>query len=133
MSRAAIDVGAFSWTRIQRLYDADVLVHWQRCETEGLQCPQDVFTQLFHEKANDEEFAVIVRSVDWGRVRWELTEFWALRCSMYASIGSISWRWTMREITRSVTESWMREKRLRLIGKRRTVGSSRRWLCRRIF
>lgn len=52
----------FSWARIQRLYDADAVVHWQRCEAEGLQCPQEVFTQLFHEEANNEDFAVIVRS-----------------------------------------------------------------------
>jgi hypothetical protein len=32
-------------------------------------------TQLFHEEANNEDFAVIVRSVDWGRVNWELQEF----------------------------------------------------------
>jgi hypothetical protein len=74
MSRNAIEVGAFSWARIQRLYDADAVVHWQRCEAEGLQCPQEVFTQLFHEKANDEDFAVIVHSVDWGRVSWDLAE-----------------------------------------------------------
>jgi len=41
MNRDAIEVGAFSWARIQRLYDADVVVHWQRCEAEGLQCPQN--------------------------------------------------------------------------------------------
>jgi hypothetical protein len=75
MSRAAIDVGAFSWARIQRLYDADAIVHWQRCEAEGLQCPQEVFTQLFQEEANSEDFAVLVRSIDWGRVNWELQEF----------------------------------------------------------
>jgi hypothetical protein len=74
MNRGVIEVGAFSWARIQRLYDADLGLHWQRCETEGLQCPQEVFTQLFHEKANDEDFVVIVRSIDWGRVRWELEE-----------------------------------------------------------
>jgi hypothetical protein len=74
MSREAIEVGAFTWSRIQRLYDPDATAHWQRCESEGLQCPQEVFTQLFHEKANDEDFAVIVRSIDWGRVRWELEE-----------------------------------------------------------
>jgi hypothetical protein len=74
MIRDAIEVGAFSWARIQRLYDADALVHWQRCEAEGLQCPQEVFTQLFHEEANNEDFAVIVRSIDWGRVSWELQE-----------------------------------------------------------
>ena len=75
MNRDAIEVGAFTWARIQRLYHADAVVHWQRCESEGLQCPQEVFTQLFHEEANNEDFAVIVRSVDWGRVMWELQEF----------------------------------------------------------
>jgi len=75
MTREAIEVGAFSWARIQRLYDADAVVHWQRCESEGLQCPQEVFAQLFYETANDEDFAVVVRSIDWGRVNWELQEF----------------------------------------------------------
>jgi hypothetical protein len=72
MSREALAVGAFTWGRIQRLYDADSVVHWQRCEAEGLLCPQDVFAQLFHEEANNADFGVIVRAVDWGRVRWEL-------------------------------------------------------------
>ena len=53
---------------------ADAAAHWQRCESEGLQCPQEVFAQLFHEQSDNEEFAVIVRSIDWGRVRWELQE-----------------------------------------------------------
>jgi hypothetical protein len=75
MNRSAIEVGAFSWARIQRLYDADAIVHWQSCEAEGLQCPQEVFAQLFHEEANSEDFAVLVRSIDWGRVHWELQEF----------------------------------------------------------
>jgi hypothetical protein len=75
MNRNAIEVGAFSWARIRRLYDADVVVHWQRCEAEGLQCPQEVFAQLFHGKTQDEDFAAVMRSVDWGRVSWELAEF----------------------------------------------------------
>lgn len=74
MNRTPIDVGAFSWARIQRLYEADALAHWQRCEAEGLQCPQEVFKQLFHEKANDADFAVIASAIDWGRTRWELQE-----------------------------------------------------------
>jgi hypothetical protein len=74
MSRNAIEVGAFTWSRVQRLYDHDATLHWQRCESEGLQCPQEVFTQLFHEQSNNDDFAVIVRSIDWGRVRWELQE-----------------------------------------------------------
>jgi hypothetical protein len=75
MSREAIEVGAFTWGRIQRLYDVDAVVHWQRCAAEGLECPQEVFTQLFHEDANNADFAAIVRAVDWGRVGWRLEEF----------------------------------------------------------
>jgi hypothetical protein len=71
---AAIDVGAFAWGRVQRLYDADPEVHWQRCEAEGLQCPLEVFTQLFHADATDTDFVAIVRAVDWGRAHWELSE-----------------------------------------------------------
>jgi hypothetical protein len=88
MNRSAIEVGAFSWARIQRLYDADAVVHWQRCESEGLQCPQEVFTQLFHAGGASSAPATgtepsggpmvsdlkSVTSIDWGRVSWELTE-----------------------------------------------------------
>lgn len=75
MSPEAIEVGIFTWSRIQRLHDADPVIHWQRCESEGLQCPQEVFTQLFHEEATNIDFAAIVRATDWGRVTWELQEF----------------------------------------------------------
>jgi hypothetical protein len=89
MNRDAIEVGAFSWARIQRLYDADAVVHWERCEAEGLQCPQEVFTQLFHPEHVGVTAAVTaerssgplvsdlkaVMAVDWGRVSWELAEF----------------------------------------------------------
>jgi hypothetical protein len=51
-----------------------VLTHWQRYEAEGLECPQEVFAQLFHEEANNADFSAIVRAVDWGRVRWHLQE-----------------------------------------------------------
>jgi hypothetical protein len=56
----------FTWSRIQRLYDPDPALHWQRCEPEGL---QEVFTQLFHEQANNEDFAAIVRSIDYSALR----------------------------------------------------------------
>jgi hypothetical protein len=88
MNRDTIEVGAFSWARIQRLYDLDATVHWQRCESEGLQCPQEVFTQLFHSESASSAPATgtepsggpmvsdlkSVTSIDWGRVSWELTE-----------------------------------------------------------
>lgn len=84
MNRRELEVGAFSWARIQRLYDADAAVHWQRCETEGLQCPEEVFTQLFHDSISTDEAESSngprllsldsVRGIDWGRVQWELQE-----------------------------------------------------------
>ena len=85
MSPPAIEVGAFSWARIQRQYDADAVVHSQRCEAEGLQCPHGVFAQLFHADVVSAEPAErpggpnllsldSLRGVDWGRVTWELTE-----------------------------------------------------------
>jgi hypothetical protein len=39
MNRITLEVGAFAWGRIQRLYDADSAVHWQRCAVEVLKCP----------------------------------------------------------------------------------------------
>jgi hypothetical protein len=74
MTRGVLEVGAFTWSRIQSLYDTDPSVHWQHCDAEGLGCPQEVFTQLFHEGVDSAEFAAIVRAVDWGRVRFELEE-----------------------------------------------------------
>jgi hypothetical protein len=75
MSRESIDVGAFNWARIQRLHDADPVIHWQRCAAEGLECPLEVFAQLFHAEADNAGFEVIMRSADWRSVRWELQEF----------------------------------------------------------
>jgi hypothetical protein len=69
-----LEVAAFTWSRIQRLYNDDAAVHWLRCQAQGLECPQEMFTQLFHEDGNNADFAAIVRAVDWGRVRWELAE-----------------------------------------------------------
>ena len=129
----AIEVGAFSWARIQRLYDADAVVHWQRCEEEGLQCPQEVFTQLFHEEANNEDFAVIVRSIDWGRVSWELQEFSGERLGICASIAGISMRWKRRGIGRRSLASSMSATRWLVIGETPRVGSFRPLLLVVVF
>jgi hypothetical protein len=90
-SRASIQSESgtsFSWARIQRLHDEDPIVHLQLCEAEGLQCPQEVFAQLFHaedvgvapaegaERPGGPNLLSLdsVRGIDWGRVTWELTE-----------------------------------------------------------
>jgi hypothetical protein len=66
--------GRISWGRIQSLYDADADLHRLRCEAEGLRCPLEVFSQLFREEDNNEDFLVTVRTIDWGGVRWEQRE-----------------------------------------------------------
>jgi len=75
MTTATPTVSALTWAHIQRLYDSDAAVHLRHCEADGLECPQEVFAQLFHAEANNADFAGLVRAVDWGRVRWGLTEF----------------------------------------------------------
>jgi hypothetical protein len=75
MAGESLELGAFTWGRIQRLYHADPAVHWQRCEAEGFVCPEEVFAQMFHAEADNADLSVIVRAVDWGRIRWELQEF----------------------------------------------------------
>src|SRR4029077_6360782 len=66
MGRGTIDVGAFRWSWVQRLCDADPMVHWQRYGADGLQCPLKVFTQLFHVDATDADFSALVRAVDYS-------------------------------------------------------------------
>jgi len=57
MSREAIEVGAFTWSRIQRLYGGDGVTHWQRCESKGLQCPQEASESRLGEAVMDAEVA----------------------------------------------------------------------------
>ncbi len=137
MSRAAIDVGAFTWARIQRLYNSDAVAHWQRCEAEGLQCPQEVFTQLFH--AEDPHVVPTenpdarpggpslsdlraVKAVDWGRVSWNSLNFLAMRSVRCASTENTNTRSMRRDITQSVMELWMSGRRRSVTGKMRRVG-----------
>jgi hypothetical protein len=62
---------AISWSAIQRQFAPDLSDHWARAKVLGLDCPQDVFEQLFHEQRDSSSLATIVRFVDWGAVRWE--------------------------------------------------------------
>jgi len=47
MSKETSVGGASTWSHIQRLYDADPAIHWQRCESEGLEIAHEAFLQLF--------------------------------------------------------------------------------------
>ena len=64
-----------SWTAIQALHEPDLERHWVRCRDElGLDCPLDVFEELFFEHHGDAEFGTLYRAVDWSAVAWTETE-----------------------------------------------------------
>jgi hypothetical protein len=59
------------WTDVQGVYSANFQEHWTRSQTLGLDCPLDVFEQLFFDHYGDDDFASILRFVDWAVVEWE--------------------------------------------------------------
>jgi hypothetical protein len=64
-----------SWTAIQALHEPDLERHWVRCRDElGLDCPVDVFEELFFEQHGDAEFGTLYRAVDWSAPAWTETE-----------------------------------------------------------
>jgi hypothetical protein len=60
-----------TWAAIQQTYTPDLAEHLARAEALGLNCPQDVFEQLFHEPRDNNSLATVVRFVDWDGVTWE--------------------------------------------------------------
>jgi hypothetical protein len=63
-----------TWASIQNQYTANAADHFERAQALGLDCPADVFEQLFHEHHGDEAVADVVRLIDWVNVEWEETE-----------------------------------------------------------
>jgi hypothetical protein len=59
------------WSAVQGVYSADVQEHWARSQSLGLNCPLDVFEQLFFDHHGNDDFASIMRFVDWAAVVWE--------------------------------------------------------------
>jgi len=62
-----------TWAAIRNVYAEVAVDHLSRAQALSLECPLDVFEQLFHEHHGDEGFADIVRFVDWATVEWEET------------------------------------------------------------
>jgi hypothetical protein len=64
-----------TWSAIQQVYSADLAEHFAGAQASGLECPVDVFEQLFHDHHDDSELAEVLRFVDWSAVRWEEGDF----------------------------------------------------------
>ncbi len=62
------------WDSIQQIGTDDPRGFWARAGASGLECPFDVFEQLFFEHHSDGEFALLVQTIDWQSVVWEQTE-----------------------------------------------------------
>jgi len=60
-----------TWSEIQNLHVPDLTAHWQRTSEAALECPLDVFEQLFFDHQGDVDFAGVLRLIDWHGVRWD--------------------------------------------------------------
>ncbi len=60
-----------TWSAIQQAYAADLPEHFASAQALGLECPLEVFEQLFHDHHDDAELGRVLRFVDWSPVRWE--------------------------------------------------------------
>jgi hypothetical protein len=72
--------------------------------------------QTFREEANNEDFAVIMRAVDWGRARWELEELSGRALRHVPVDRPTSTRLIGRGIVPRTLASWMGAKRSSIIG-----------------
>ena len=75
MPLEALEIGAFTWSRIRAALRFEI----RRCIgrdalLKDWNVRKTCSPQLFHEEANNADFATIVRAIDWGRIRWELEE-----------------------------------------------------------
>jgi hypothetical protein len=62
--------GRLAYTTIAALWDANRAEHRVRAAQVGLDCPDDVFEQLFHARRLDPTLMVVVGAIDWRDVRW---------------------------------------------------------------
>jgi hypothetical protein len=70
---------SLTWKGIQDVYEPDV-AHQVRAAALGLECPEGVFEQLFHDHHDDADMARLLPFVDWAEVRREEALSRALPC-----------------------------------------------------
>jgi len=58
-----------TWNAVQQVYAADLTEHFAAAQALGLECPLDIFEQLFHDHHDDPELARVLRFVDCEAVR----------------------------------------------------------------
>lgn len=63
-----------AYTHVAALWDADLATHRARAADVGVDCPEDVFEQLFHAPRLDPTHLLVVGAIDWRGVRWSETQ-----------------------------------------------------------
>ena len=59
-----------TWNAVQEVYSPDPVEFLADAEGLGRQWPLDVFEQLFIDHPDDQEFAELVRFIDWSTIEW---------------------------------------------------------------
>lgn len=59
-----------AYTHVAALWHEDLATHRQRAAEIGVQCPDEVFAQLFHAPRLDPTHLRVVGAIDWRGVRW---------------------------------------------------------------
>ena len=64
-----------TWALLQSSFMDDPALHWEYSQSEqGLDCPFEVFTPLFHESVGTPAVPAVTAQVDWAAVRWSIEE-----------------------------------------------------------
>lgn len=66
---AAISI-ALTGNAVRKTYSPDAAEFFARAQAQGLQCPLDVFEQLFVDHHDDAAFDTLVERIDWSTVEW---------------------------------------------------------------
>ncbi|MDP9087402.1 MAG: hypothetical protein M3O26_01480 [Pseudomonadota bacterium] len=61
---------SLTWNAVQKAYSLDATEYFARAQALGLQCPLDVFEQLFVNHHDDAAFSTMLGRIDWSTVEW---------------------------------------------------------------
>ena len=59
-----------TWPILQSTFIDDPIEHWDALQERGLDCPFEVFSQLFHEHVGTEAVPALTAGLDWTQVKW---------------------------------------------------------------
>jgi hypothetical protein len=116
-------VNRLPYTAIAAVWHADAAEHRRRATEVGLNCPEDVFEQLFHEPHVDALLMVAVAPVDWASVRWRDAELSAAALAQVALPRSYAP--AVQAVRRAAARDGLTDERPEVLAQWQTAGT---WL-----